>query len=64
MIKNGEITTWDDVFTPIFSALQQTITHPLSNVGLIRAGALKAMKELWFNLYKLEFSVVGNVWVY
>ncbi|KAF7639554.1 hypothetical protein Mgra_00000884 [Meloidogyne graminicola] len=46
MIKNGEITTWDDVFTPIFSALQQTITHPLSNVGLIRAGALKAMKEL------------------
>ena len=47
MIKNGEIANWDEVFNEIFNAIKQTITHPLNNVGLIRAGALKAMKELW-----------------
>ena len=47
LIKNGEIANWDEVFNDIFYIIQQTILHPLNNAGTIKAGALKAMKELW-----------------
>uniref|UniRef100_A0A915LDD8 TOG domain-containing protein n=1 Tax=Meloidogyne javanica TaxID=6303 RepID=A0A915LDD8_MELJA len=46
LIKNGEIANWDEVFNDIFYIIQQTILHPLNNAGTIKAGALKAMKEL------------------
>lgn len=46
LIKNGEIANWDEVFNDIFYNIQQTILHPLNNAGTVKAGALKAMKEL------------------